>query len=246
MSKSGGAFVRRMCGRSSRRAMNPGRSQGRIRRNPDADVGPHWKSSPHAPSDRRKADRPPHHQVDRGSDRRLRGDGAGPPLNAKLVDVQNNEASSWLPESAESTKVLEELSGSDTQDPPNDIPTLVVYSRDGGLTAADLAAMDEQAAKIAADVEGVTDSTGDGKADVLSPNVAEKAGLPPRSSSPTTTRSPTSTSSSTSATRAGTPSPTRRTRSRRSRRSTVSPSTSPATAARRPMRPSPSRASTPT
>ncbi len=99
------------------------------------------------------------------------------PLNAKLVDVQNNEASSWLPESAESTKVLEELSGSDTQD-PNDIPTLVVYSRDGGLTAADLAAMDEQAAKIAADVEGVTDSTGDGKADVLSPNVAERADLP--------------------------------------------------------------------
>lgn len=99
------------------------------------------------------------------------------PLNAKLVDVQNNEASSWLPESAESTKVLEELSGSDTQD-PNDIPTLVVYSRDGGLTEADLAAMDEQAAKIAADVDGVTDSTEDGEADVLSPNVAEKAGLP--------------------------------------------------------------------
>lgn len=99
------------------------------------------------------------------------------PLNAKLVDVQNNEASSWLPESAESTKVLEELSGSDTQD-PNDIPTLVVYSRAGGLTDADLAAMDEQAAKIAADVEGVTDSTEDGKADVLSPNVAEQSDLP--------------------------------------------------------------------
>lgn len=99
------------------------------------------------------------------------------PLNAKLVDVQNNEASSWLPESAESTKVLEELSGSDTQD-PNDIPTLVVYDRAGGLTDDDLAAMDEQAAKIAADVEGVTDSTDDGKADVLSPNVAEQLKVP--------------------------------------------------------------------
>ena len=62
--------------------------------------------------------------------------GAMAPLNAKLVDVQNNEASSWLPESAESTKVLEELTG--TVD-PNDIPTLVVYSKEGGLTPADLA-----------------------------------------------------------------------------------------------------------
>jgi RND superfamily putative drug exporter len=84
------------------------------------------------------------------------------PLNAKLVDVQNNEASSWLPESAESTKVLEELSG--TVD-PNDIPTLVVYHRDGGLTAADLAAMDQHAKEIAT-IDGVTD---DG---VLTPNLA--------------------------------------------------------------------------
>ena len=45
------------------------------------------------------------------------------PLNAKLVDVQNNEASSWLPGSAESTKVVEELTGTVN---PNDIPTLVV------------------------------------------------------------------------------------------------------------------------
>ncbi|MCX6401798.1 MAG: MMPL family transporter [Propionibacteriales bacterium] len=99
------------------------------------------------------------------------------PLNAKLVDVQNNEASSWLPESAESTKVLEELSSSSTQD-PNDIPTLVTYYRAGGLTPADLTAMDEQAAKIAADVDGITDSTDDGKPDVLSPNVAEQLQLP--------------------------------------------------------------------
>ena len=52
-------------------------------------------------------------------------------FSAKLTSVQNNEASSWLPESAESTQVLEELS--ETVD-PNDIPTLVVYQRDGGLT----------------------------------------------------------------------------------------------------------------
>ena len=58
---------------------------------------------------------------------------------AKLTDVQNNEASSWLPASAESTKVLDELS---TTVDPNDIPTLVVYHRSSGLTEDDFAAMD--------------------------------------------------------------------------------------------------------
>jgi RND superfamily putative drug exporter len=90
------------------------------------------------------------------------------PFYAKLADVQDNEASSWLPGDAESTEVLDELS--DTVD-PNDIPTLVVYERDGGLTESDLAAMDEQAAEIA-ETEGVTD---DG---VLSPNVAAEQGVP--------------------------------------------------------------------
>lgn len=85
------------------------------------------------------------------------------PLNAKLVDVQNNEASSWLPASAESTKVVEELTG--TVD-PNDIPTLVVYHRDGGLTTADLAAMDEQAKEFA-QIKGVTDEG------AISPNMAK-------------------------------------------------------------------------
>ena len=63
-------------------------------------------------------------------------------LSSKLIDVQNNEASSWLPESAESTQVADELSA--TID-PNDIPTLVVYLREGGLTDADRAAITEQA-----------------------------------------------------------------------------------------------------
>ncbi|MDO9458069.1 MMPL family transporter [Nocardioides sp.] len=75
-------------------------------------------------------------------------------LSAKLADVQNNEASSWLPESAESTMVAEELSS--TID-PNDIPTLVVYHRDGGLTNADFAAMEEQAGEIGR-IDGVTDA----------------------------------------------------------------------------------------
>ncbi|MDQ4051175.1 MAG: MMPL family transporter [Actinomycetota bacterium] len=83
-------------------------------------------------------------------------------LNSKLIDVQNNEASSWLPGSAESTKVVEELTG--TVD-PNDIPTLVVYHRDGGLTPVDLDAMDDHGAEIAK-VDGVTDEG------VITPNGA--------------------------------------------------------------------------
>jgi RND superfamily putative drug exporter len=83
-------------------------------------------------------------------------------LNAKLIDVQNNEAASWLPGSAESTKVVEELSG--TVD-PNDIPTLIVYHRSSGLTEADFAAMDEHAQEIA-EINGVTDRG------VISPNAA--------------------------------------------------------------------------
>ena len=38
---------------------------------------------------------------------------------------------------------------------PNDIPTLVVYHRAGGLTDEDLAAIDEQAHEIA-QIDGVT------------------------------------------------------------------------------------------
>ncbi len=70
---------------------------------------------------------------------------------AKLTDVQNNEASSWLPSSAESTKALEKLGP--FQD-PNAIPTLVVYERDSGLTEADIAAATEDAAEFAS-VNGV-------------------------------------------------------------------------------------------
>ena len=86
-------------------------------------------------------------------------------FSSKLADVQNNEASSWLPGSAESTKVLDELS--ETVD-PNDIPTLVVYHRDGGLTDEDLATMEEDGTEIA-DLDGVTEQG------VLTPAAAEAA-----------------------------------------------------------------------
>ncbi len=68
-------------------------------------------------------------------------------LGAKLSDVQNNEASSWLPDSAESTKALQRLEP--FQD-SNDIPTIVVYHRAGGLTPDDLAAIKAQLPEISA------------------------------------------------------------------------------------------------
>jgi len=86
-------------------------------------------------------------------------------FSTQLTSVQNNEASSWLPESAESTRVLDELS--ETVD-PDDIPTLVVYHRDGGLTDDDLATMEADGPEIAA-LDGVTD------AGVLTPAAAEAA-----------------------------------------------------------------------
>jgi len=74
-------------------------------------------------------------------------------LGGQLNDVKNNEQSSWVPSSAESTRVAEEIAG---EVDPNDIPTLVVYHRDGGLTDADLAAIEEQGAEIA-ELDGVVD-----------------------------------------------------------------------------------------
>ena len=67
------------------------------------------------------------------------------PLGAKLTDVQDNQASSWLPASAESTKALDELRA--FRD-PNDIPTTLVFHRASGLTKDDLA-------QIAAAVEKI-------------------------------------------------------------------------------------------
>lgn len=82
----------------------------------------------------------------------------------KLIDVQNNETESWLPESAESTKAFEELEA--FQD-PYDVGTTVVYYRSSGLSEADLTAIEEDATEIAA-IDGVSN--------VLSPATAQAAG----------------------------------------------------------------------
>jgi len=68
-----------------------------------------------------------------------------------LADEQNNEAASWLPDSAESTQALEKLAA--FRD-PNAIPTVVVYERASGLTQADLAAINAQKAEFA-ELKGV-------------------------------------------------------------------------------------------
>ncbi len=55
-------------------------------------------------------------------------------LAGKLSSVQDNQASSWLPASAESTQALDALKAVRS---PNDIPTTLVFYRPSGLTAAD-------------------------------------------------------------------------------------------------------------
>ncbi len=84
----------------------------------------------------------------------------------KLLDVQDNEISSWLPESAESTQAIERL---DAFQDPNDMGTTVVYYNADGLTEAQLAAVEEHAAEIE-EIEGVTE--------VLTPARAQEAGVP--------------------------------------------------------------------
>lgn len=64
------------------------------------------------------------------------------PLAGKLAGAQNNEPTSWLPASAESTKVMDELGAFVDE---NSAPAVVVYERSSGITTADRA-------KAAADV----------------------------------------------------------------------------------------------
>src|SRR5262245_49104905 len=67
------------------------------------------------------------------------------PFAAQLTDEQNNEASSWLPASAESTKALEKT---DAFQDPNAMQTVIVYERESGLTQADMAAAQAQAQQM--------------------------------------------------------------------------------------------------
>lgn len=60
--------------------------------------------------------------------------GALGPASGKLESVTKNEQSSWLPQNVESVKALNIVNAAQESET---IPTLVVFSRPGGLTAAD-------------------------------------------------------------------------------------------------------------
>ncbi|MFF8399574.1 MMPL family transporter [Streptomyces sp. NPDC016172] len=66
------------------------------------------------------------------------------PLAMKLTDAQDNDAASWLPGSAESTQVLQ--ISEDFR--PEQIPAVVVYARESGLTAQDRAEITEDVRQL--------------------------------------------------------------------------------------------------
>jgi RND superfamily putative drug exporter len=70
---------------------------------------------------------------------------AGGPYQGKLSEVQKNDNSAYLPGSAESTKVSNQV---EKFTPVETIPAFMVYERSGGLTAADKARIAADRAKI--------------------------------------------------------------------------------------------------
>ncbi|MEU1853324.1 MMPL family transporter [Streptomyces sp. NPDC019990] len=66
------------------------------------------------------------------------------PFAMKLTDAQDNDAASWLPGSAESTQVLD--IAEDFR--PAQIPAVVIYARDSGLTAEDRARISEDVRQL--------------------------------------------------------------------------------------------------
>ncbi|RSN41055.1 MMPL family transporter [Actinomadura sp. WAC 06369] len=69
------------------------------------------------------------------------------PLAGKLGDVEENDASSWLPEGAESTQVVELQERFRSEE---SMLAVIVYERPSGITAADRAAVAEDAAAFRA------------------------------------------------------------------------------------------------
>ena len=72
--------------------------------------------------------------------------GVSAPLAASIGDVENNDASSYLPASSESLKASELLDEFDSGDT---IAAVAVYHRDGGLNQADLAAIEADRTELA-------------------------------------------------------------------------------------------------
>jgi putative drug exporter of the RND superfamily len=68
------------------------------------------------------------------------------PLSAKLMGAQDNDAASWLPGSAESTRVVKLQQ--DAFAAGDSLPAIVVYERSGAITEGDLALAATQAQEI--------------------------------------------------------------------------------------------------
>lgn len=83
--------------------------------------------------------------------------GSGSSYQGKMIEVQKNDPASFLPATAESTKVLAEVAKFNKVE---NVPGFMVFHRAGGLTAEDRAAA-ERAADIIAKTPGVdTDALG--------------------------------------------------------------------------------------
>ncbi len=77
--------------------------------------------------------------------------GVGATYGSQLSDVQDNQASSWVPATAESTRAMEALTPFYD---PDSIPTVVAYERRSGLTGNDIDAARQHAQEFAS-MEGV-------------------------------------------------------------------------------------------
>jgi RND superfamily putative drug exporter len=80
----------------------------------------------------------------------------------KLTGAQQNDSIAWLPADAESTQVLDRMAAFQSE---NEIPALIVYERDAGVTPEDLAAVQDQVAEIS--------GFADVRSDVLGPFPSE-------------------------------------------------------------------------
>jgi RND superfamily putative drug exporter len=115
---------------------------------------------------------------------------AGPAnLPGKFEDAENNEASSYLPGEAESTKAL---NATETLQKGEIAPAVIIYRRESGLTAADRRTIESDVRKMSAKrfpgviADGATAASGGRKGESAATAAALKQ-LPPGCGTPTTT-----------------------------------------------------------
>ncbi|HKT83762.1 MAG TPA: MMPL family transporter, partial [Solirubrobacterales bacterium] len=111
-------------------------------------------------------------------------------LPGKFEDAESNEATSYLPGSAESTAALH---ATESLQKGELAPAVIVYRRDSGLTAADLETIEGDVAKMAGKrfpgviPDGATAAAGGGKGQALDKAPpSQPVGLPPGCGTPTT------------------------------------------------------------